>query len=162
MYAAVMNTPDPRSTFLYPLLDVPRLMRKHFDRRAEPLGLTRAQWRCLKAVWRQPAITQKALAELLEMEPIPVGRTIDRLEQAGFVERRADPNDRRVWRLHVTDKAGAVIDDMEVIATGLRDDALVGIGADELARCVDVLERIKQNLVALDETNPKNNPRETP
>jgi DNA-binding MarR family transcriptional regulator len=162
MYAATMNTPDPRSTFVYPLLDVTRLMRKHFDRRAEPLGLTRAQWRCLKGIWRHPAITQKALAELLEMEPIPVGRTVDRLQQAGFVERHADPSDRRVWRLHVTAKASGVIDDMETIGTGLRDDALVGIGIDELARCVDVLERIKQNLVALDETNPKNTSRESP
>lgn len=162
MYAATMNTPDLRSTFVYPLLDVTRLMRKHFDRRAEPLGLTRAQWRCLKSIWRHPAITQKAVAELLEMEPIPVGRVIDRLQQAGFVERRADPNDRRVWRLHVTDKASGVIDDMEIIATGLRDDALIGVDDDELARCVAVLERIKQNLVALDEANPKNNPRETP
>jgi DNA-binding MarR family transcriptional regulator len=162
MYAAAMNTPDPRSSFVYPLIDITRLMRKHFDRRAEPLGLTRAQWRCLKAVWRQPGITQKAVAELLEMEPIPVGRTIDRLEQAGFVERRADPNDRRVWRLHTTDKAGGVIDDMETIGSALRDEALAGVGIDELAQCVAVLDRIKQNLVALDETNPKNNPRETP
>lgn len=162
MYAAAMNTSDTRSTFVYPLLDVTRLMRKHFDRRAEPLGLTRAQWRCLKSIYRQPAISQKALAEFLEMEAIPIGRVIDRLQQAGFVERRADPNDRRVWRLHVTDKASGVIDDMEIIAAGLRDDALIGIGDAELAACVDVLERIKQNLNALEETNPKNNPRETP
>lgn len=160
MYAATMSAPDPRSSFVYPLLDVTRLMRKHFDRRAEPLGLTRAQWRCLKGIHRHAGISQKALAELLEMEPIPIGRVIDRLQQAGFVERRADPSDRRVWRLHVTGKASGVIDDMEAIATGLRDDALIGIGEDELAACVDVLDRMKQNLLALEETNPKNSPRE--
>ncbi len=49
---------------------------------------------------------------------------------------------------------------MEIIAAGLRDDALIGIGEAELAACNDVLERIKQNLFALEETNPKNNPQE--
>jgi MarR family transcriptional regulator for hemolysin len=156
MSSATMNRPDLRSNFAYPLLDVTRLLRKHFDRRAEPLGLTRAQWRAIKVIHRQPGISQKALAELLEMEAIPVGRVIDRLQQAGFVERRADPGDRRVWRLHTTVRAHGVLDGMEVIAAGLRDDALAGISDAELAACVDVLERMKQNLLALEETTPKN------
>ena len=156
MSAAAMNRPDLRSNVAYPLLDVTRLLRKHFDRRAEPLGLTRAQWRAIKVIHRQPGISQKALAELLEMEPIPVGRVIDRLQQAGFVERRADPADRRVWRLHTLDKADGVLDDMEVIAAGLRDDALAGVSDAELAACVDVLERMKQNLLALEEPSSKN------
>jgi MarR family transcriptional regulator, transcriptional regulator for hemolysin len=139
-----------RQLFAYPLVDVTRLFRKHFDRRAEPLGLTRAQWRALKAIHRHEALTQKALAELLEMEPIPVGRVIDRLQQADFVERRSDPSDRRCWRLYLTPKALAVVDGMEAIASGLRDDALVGVDDHELATFVRVLERMKQNLVELD------------
>lgn len=146
-----MNSHDQRrSNFAYPLLDVTRLMRKHFDRRAEPLGLTRAQWRCLKGIHRFPAISQKALADLLELEVIATGRVLDRLQKAGFIERRADPGDRRVWRLHVTEKAGGVLDQMETIAAGLRDDALAGIGDAELAACLEVLERMKQNLLALE------------
>jgi DNA-binding MarR family transcriptional regulator len=156
MYAAAMNSPDPRANFAYPLLDVTRLLRKHFDRRAGPLGLTRAQWRAIKSIHRHEGISQKALAELLEMEPIPVGRVIDRLQQAGFVERRADPADRRVWRLHTTDKAHGVLDDMEIIASGLRDDALAGIADAELIACIATLDRMKQNLLALEETSPKN------
>jgi MarR family transcriptional regulator, transcriptional regulator for hemolysin len=161
MSAAAMNTSDPRSNFAYPLLDVTRLLRKHFDRRAEPLGLTRAQWRAIKIIHRHPAISQKALAELLEMEPIPVGRVVDRLQQAGFVERRADPADRRVWRLHTRAKALGVLDDMEVIASGLRDETLAGISDAELAACLGVLERMKQNLLALEETPAKNSPKVT-
>lgn len=156
MSSAAMNTSDPRSNFAYPLLDVTRLLRKHFDRRAEPLGLTRAQWRAIKVIHRHEGISQKALAELLEMEPIPVGRVIDRLQQAGFVERRADPQDRRVWRLHTMDRAHGVLDDMEIIAAGLRDDALTGIADAELAACLGVLERMKQNLLALEEPSSRN------
>lgn len=156
MSASPMSASDARSNFAYPLLDVTRLLRKHFDRRAEPLGLTRAQWRAIKSIHRHAGISQKALAELLEMEPIPVGRVVDRLQQAGFVERRADPADRRVWRLHVTAKADGVLDGMELIAAGLRDETLAGITDAELTACLRVLERMKQNLLALDDPSSPN------
>jgi len=92
-----MNTPAENSLF-YMLHDATRQLRKHFDRRATRLELTRAQWRALKATSRQEGLSQTELAEYLDMEPIPVGRVIDRLEKTGFVERRSDPADRRRWR----------------------------------------------------------------
>src|SRR5512147_1705198 len=113
-----MSTTD-KATFGYLVTDVTRLMRKQFDRRAVRFGLTRAQWRALKRVHRGEGITQNELAEFLEMEPIAVGRVIDRLQKAGFIERRADPSDRRCWRLHLQPKAHAVIDDMEQISNRL-------------------------------------------
>jgi DNA-binding MarR family transcriptional regulator len=76
---------------------------------------------------------------------------IDRLQAAGFVERRPDPRDRRAWRLYPTEQARAVIGDMEEIGRGLRKDATQGIDYDELAQALAVLERIKDNLQALDQ-----------
>jgi MarR family transcriptional regulator for hemolysin len=132
------------------LHDVTRQIRKHFDRRATRLELTRAQWRALKATSRHEGLSQSELAEYLDMEAIPVGRVIDRLEKTGFVERRADPADRRRWRLYLTPKAHAVVGEMEVIAGELRDDALRGIGRDDLDTLLSVLNRIKENLAPLD------------
>lgn len=137
-------------SFGYLLNDVTLLFRKHFDRRATQFGLTRAQWRAIKCLHQREGIRQTELAEFLEMEPIAVGRVIDRLQAAGFVERRADPEDRRCWRLHTMDKAHAVIDDMQDIARGLRGDATRGIKVAQLQQMIAVLERVKQNLQALD------------
>lgn len=134
----------------YLLNDVTLLFRKHFDRRAVRFGLTRAQWRAIKMLARYHGIRQSELAEHLEMEPIAVGRVIDRLQAAGFVERRADPRDRRCWRLHLTERARLVIDDMEDIARGLRGDATRAIDPEELRVALDVLARMKENLQALD------------
>jgi MarR family transcriptional regulator for hemolysin len=84
------------------------------------------------------------------MEAIAVGRVIDRLVTADFVVRRADPNDRRRWCLHLTAKASAVTDDMEVLADELRQLALAGVGRAELRTFENVLDRIRGNLLALD------------
>lgn len=139
-------------SFGYLLSDVTLLFRKHFDRRAVKFGLTRAQWRATKMLYHREGLRQTELAEYLEMEPIAVGRVIDRLQAAGFVERRPDPRDRRAWRLYPTEQARGVIDDMEEIARGLRKDATLGIAYDELAQALAVIERLKDNLQALDQS----------
>jgi MarR family transcriptional regulator, transcriptional regulator for hemolysin len=137
-------------SFGYLLNDVTLLIRKHFDRRAVKFGLTRAQWRATKMLYHREGMRQTELAESLEMEPIAVGRVIDRLQAAGFVERRPDPKDRRAWRLYVTDQARGVIADMELIARGVRKDAARGIPVPELEQALGVLTRMKENLQALD------------
>jgi MarR family transcriptional regulator, transcriptional regulator for hemolysin len=137
-------------SFGYLLNDVTLLFRKHFDRRAVKFGLTRAQWRATKVLYHRPGLRQTELAEFLEMEPIAVGRVIDRLQTAGFVERRPDLKDRRAWRLHTTDQARDVIDDMEKIARELRRDVTVGISYAEMTLAMEIINRIKENLQALD------------
>src|SRR6201986_3343613 len=83
------------------LNDVARLTRTRFDQAARAFGMTRAQWVILARLSRQPGISQNELAGVCEVEPITIGRLVDRLEARGLVERRADPKDRRVRRLHL-------------------------------------------------------------
>ncbi len=143
------NTED--LSFGYLLNDVTLLFRKHFDRRAVKFGLTRAQWRATKMLYHREGLRQTELAEFLEMEPIAVGRVIDRLQAAGFVERRADPKDRRAWRLYTTEQSRVIIDDMELIARELRKDATRGIDYAELEQALAVIGRIKDNLLGLEQ-----------
>ena len=141
-------------SFGYLLSDVTLLFRKHFDRRAVKFGLTRAQWRATKVLYHREGLRQTELAEFLEMEPIAVGRVIDRLQAAGFVERRPDPKDRRAWRLYTTEQARVIVDDMELIARDLRKDATRDIDHDELQQALAVINRIKDNLLALEQVPP--------
>src|SRR6478736_3064122 len=78
------------------LYDVARIMRTKFDQRARARGMTRAQWHILARVERQPGLSQSELAAICEVEPITVARLVDRLEKRGLLERRPDPNDRRI------------------------------------------------------------------
>ena len=147
------------NSFAYLMQDVTRHLRTHFDRRAAHVGLTRAQWRVLKSISRHQGLSQAELAELLDMEPIPVGRVVDRLEKSGYAERRPAPTDRRRWCLYLTAKAQAVIDELEVVAHALREDALQGVRRADLDVMAQVLRQIKHNLVALDEATKRGNAR---
>ena len=89
----------------YTMTDVARLLRTVFERRVRSLGLTRAQWVTIARLHRRPGLSQSEVADLLEIEKATAGRLIDRMEAKGWIERRADPLDRRINRLHLTDEA---------------------------------------------------------
>ncbi len=126
--------------------DVSRLLRRNFDRRAKTLGLTRSQWRVLLHLQRTEGINQAGLADILEVEPITLTRLLDKLNESGWVERRADPNDRRAWRLYLTPKTAPVLERMRELAADMREEALAGLSATECERLIDQLLRVKANL----------------
>ncbi|WP_315369054.1 MarR family winged helix-turn-helix transcriptional regulator [Sphingomonas hylomeconis] len=130
--------------------DVSRLLRRRFDARARLIGVTRAQWRVLTTLSRVEGINQGGLADRLEVEPITLCRMIDRLEEAGHVERRRDPTDRRVWRIYLTDTSRPLLDKLHVVADGLLDDALAGIDDHSRTLFSETLQRIRDNLTAID------------
>lgn len=126
--------------------DAARLLRRSFDERARAMGVTRPQWRVLALLKRFDGSTQITIADMLEVEPISLGRMIDRLQDAELVERRADPKDRRAWRLHLTPKGRAKITELLPTASALFADALQGISEAKQNDLEDMLNIIRSNL----------------
>ena len=144
MIAAMSDQPD----ILFLLHDLARHLRLDADRRAAAHGMTRAQWVILFWLERQPGLSQKELSEILEVEPITVARLIDRLEDRGFVERRDDPHDRRIWRLHLCPPARPILVDLHVERTEILHTVSAGLDATALGLIRKGLTRMKANVVA--------------
>ena len=130
------------------LHDVSRLLRKRFDRRARTIGLTRAQWSVLAHLSRNEGINQSALADILEIEPITLVHQLDRLEAAGWIERRLDANDRRVRLLHLTALGRQILGKMYALGAETKAEAVNGLTATEQDALIDTLIKIKANLSA--------------
>src|ERR1700730_17506455 len=94
-----MEVKPPTLAFL--LHDVARLLKKRLEQNSGGSGLTRSQWQVLAYLAQNEGINQKGLAELLEIEPITLGRLVDKLETLGLIERHPHPTDRRTWLLHL-------------------------------------------------------------
>ena len=132
----------------YRMADNSRLLRRLFDDRVRSLGLTAVQARLLLSLDRHPDCNQAFYAERLEVEPITLTRIVDRMEAAGWVERRADPADRRARILHLTDKARDTAARVDAIVRRLVDDMLLGLSAREQIQLGELLDRIGGNLAA--------------
>src|SRR6201996_9753519 len=99
---------DERFGFL--ISDVGRLVGKRFDDLARlSIDLTRAQCRALAYLAHYGDINQARLADLLEVAPISAGRLLDRMEEGGWIERTANPQDRRQHQVRMTPKAGGTL-----------------------------------------------------
>src|SRR5207248_785913 len=102
------------------LIDVSRMLKKCFEQNCRGTGMTRAQWQVLSLLNRNEGISQGALAELLEVEPITVGRVIDRLESAGIWERPPHRPDPRAWRRNRLPAAHAVLGGLQGLGVRTR------------------------------------------
>ncbi|WP_417318543.1 MarR family winged helix-turn-helix transcriptional regulator [Emcibacter sp.] len=153
-----MTDPDKSIGFL--MTDVSRLMRRNFMRRAQELGLSQAQWMTLFRIYRQEGVKQITLAESMEIQPITLARLIDSLQEAGLVDRRRDPDDRRAFRIYLTDKAQPFLKKVEPLLAQTRDAAMAGFSEQEKSELLQKICQIKQNLLdaecpSLEEANDR-------
>jgi MarR family transcriptional regulator, transcriptional regulator for hemolysin len=140
------NTRAIESDFLFLIYDVAQLVRRHADKRARMHGMTRAQWAVLARLEREPGITQSRLAALTDVEPITIGRLVDRLEANGLIERHADRDDRRIWRLTLTRKSAAILRQIAAFRRELHEDMAQGLDEASLGTLVGCLQRMRANL----------------
>ena len=146
-------------TFGWLMHDVQRLIRRNWARslKASRVGLSEPQARILANLLRQEeGLTQTQLAGELEMEKAPLGRLLDRMDEAGYIERRPDPNDRRARRVFLSTSGAASIPSMLSVTRQVFADAFVGVPEEKIDVMLDVLGAIKANLspVETDETGP--------
>jgi DNA-binding MarR family transcriptional regulator len=132
-------------TIPFEIAETAHALRKAFDRVAVGLGVTRAQWKVLFRLTRQPGLRQVELADMLDIEPITLCRIVDRLEEADLVERARDPEDRRAWRLHVTAKAEPLVEKLRAIADAMTAEAFAGIDPKDIETTRRVLARAREN-----------------
>ena len=133
-----------RRELVFQLVETARQLRTHVDQRARRRGTTRAQWGVLARLRRLEGLNQAALAEMLEMQPITVTRMIDRLEQQGLVERRADPADRRARRLYLTGEGRALVDGRDELRHEIAEHLLAGVDDAALATTLETLAVVRE------------------
>lgn len=109
--------------------------------------MTRAQWVILAWLELRPGLSQNELAALVEVEPITVARLVDRLEAHGVVERRADPKDRRIRRLHLTPAAAPALKEIHIYRAQTSGAMRAAIGDERLAALTGSLLDLKASLL---------------
>jgi DNA-binding MarR family transcriptional regulator len=127
--------------------DVSRLRRNTFDHFMKPLGITRSQWWVIAHLSRKDGMMQTELATLLDIGKVTLGGLVDRLDEAGWIERRQDASDRRAKRVYLTAKSLDVLREMRAVERMLNRSVLKGLNNEERDTLVELLGRVKANLV---------------
>ena len=132
----------------YLLGDSSRLLRRAFDDGVRAIGVTGPQARLLLYMARVEGENQGHYADRLEVEPITLCRMVDRMEEAGLVERRRDPADRRAWRVHLTERSRAMITELRGCVDTMVEDMMSGISPPDRESFTRILTAMSANLAA--------------
>jgi MarR family transcriptional regulator for hemolysin len=128
--------------------DVARMLGTYADQQGRNLGISRAQWTVLVRLERTEGLNQAELAELLDLQPITLTRLLDKLDENGLIERRADPNDRRANRLYLKPAARPLLEQLAHLGEGLMATVLEGVDPESKERMLRDLRVMKDNLRA--------------
>ncbi|HMO68846.1 MAG TPA: MarR family transcriptional regulator [Novosphingobium sp.] len=140
---------DANLRFGFLIHDVSRLRRIVVDRALKPLGITRSQWWVLAFLSRRDGMTQTALAADLDLTKVAVGGLIDRMESAGFVERRSDERDARARRVFLTRAGQKLVSTIRESVDAVEMDILASVTEAELDEAARVLRAIKERLLEM-------------
>jgi DNA-binding MarR family transcriptional regulator len=127
------------------------------DRALAPLEITRSQWWVLAFISRQDGLSQTRLARELDVSKVGLGTLLDRLESGGFITRRADPDDRRVKRVHLAPRAQSLLRKLRAETDILNEKIAKGISGEQLRMMSETLLSMKHNLRALTVDDAENN-----
>lgn len=129
--------------------DLTRIMTNEFNRclRLQGFELSRSQSRILIRLSRQDGQNQTELAENLGMEKAPLGTIIDKMESAGLIERRPDPNDGRRRLVYSTAKALELLPDIDQLTVDLAQQALDGLSKVRRLQLSQNLNHMKLNML---------------
>ena len=140
------GTSDPESLDRL-FAQVCRLKHARVHTLYEALGLYRGQPRVLHALWDQEGLTHTELSRQLSVQPATITKMIQRMERAGFVERRHDPDDQRISRVYLTAAGRAVRGDVQQVWHRLEEEAFAGFTGEERVLMRQFFFRIRDNLI---------------
>jgi len=123
-----------------------RQLRARFDQRVESRGLTRTKWMAIAAVASNSGLTQRTLATIMEITEVSAGRLIDRLCLDGYLRREQHPQDRRAYRIYVTDAAKPIMDELREVSLSCEEEAYRGLSKDDIRTLETLLQTIYDNL----------------
>lgn len=140
--AAAWSVPLPRAGAAFLLTQLGTHAAQAFAERIATLDLTPPQTGLLSAIAQQPGSSQQALAKHLDTAATRLVALVDGLEQRGLVERRRNPNDRRLHAVHLTESGESLMADIAHIAREHDDALFATLEHDEQRQLRDLLARV--------------------
>ncbi|MBO1332334.1 MarR family winged helix-turn-helix transcriptional regulator [Streptomyces sp. VRA16 Mangrove soil] len=138
-----MNTPDADGFLAEQLLRLTRRLHRIQKRQLEPVGITPAQSRLLRALVHYDTPPRMAdLAQRLEVVPRAVTTVVDGLESAGLVRRAPDPTNRRVIRIELTEKGRAALRELRSARRAAAEEILAPLDTEQRAQLTVLLNAL--------------------
>lgn len=142
-----MRKPEAAESLDFLLGNICHLHHSRVHKLLESLGLYRGQPPVLRVLWNQEGPTQTELAEHLKITPATMTKMLQRMEKAGFIQRKTDPEDQRISRVYLTENGRAVQNEVEAVFLQIEKETFAGFTQEERVQLRRFLLQMRQNLL---------------
>jgi len=127
-----------------------RRLKQYFQQMLSKRGykITVDQWVILQALYEKQEQSQLELAQATYKDAPTVTRIIDLLQKQDLVNRRADPEDRRRFKVELTAEGHQLIEELAPVLTEFRQTAWRDITVDQMNMLEQILNTVFTNLIA--------------
>jgi DNA-binding MarR family transcriptional regulator len=119
---------------------------RRLAREMKAFGLRVPEWRALAALYARRRCTTSELSDLSSIDRTTLTRTLDRMEDAGWVARLTDAEDARVTRLALTAAGERLFQRIWPTVQQINRAALEGLPAGAAESLRRTLEQMRENL----------------
>ena len=123
-----------------------QILGRTFQDRLEPFGLTTFHWVVLCCLWEEDALATSRIGERLQQVGGTLTGVLDRMEERGVVRRERDANDRRIWRIWLTEAGKELEKVLPPIAMEIREQAMAGMSTADRELFSSLIDRAIANL----------------
>lgn len=150
-----MSQPAESEALGHLLVQICRLHHARAHVLLEAIGLYRGQPPVLRALWEQEGLTHTELADRLCITPATITKMLQRMERAGFILRKPDPEDQRISRVYLTEAGRAIQARMQAVLDTLEAETFAGLTQEECLLLRRYLLQVRDNLLRVaDEKSP--------
>ena len=118
----------------------------------EALGVYRGQPPVLESLWQRDGLTHTELAARLHVTPATITRMVQRMEHAGFVERRPDADDQRISRVYLTRSGRSIRSAIQRTLQTIQRETFGDLAGEERTQACQLLTHIRNNLARINGT----------
>jgi MarR family transcriptional regulator, organic hydroperoxide resistance regulator len=133
-------------SFGYRVKLLSQLQTRKFQEQLDPLGLTPFHWVVLCCLWREDGLAISSLSEQLQQVGGTLTGVLNRMEERGLVVRQQDEQDRRIYRIWLTEAGRSLQNTLPPIALALREETMHGFSEAECQQFSALLNRAIKNL----------------
>lgn len=131
-----------KETTCYKLMVIRDMIHDYSKKDFQEIGITFGNFITMVMIYENSGVTQAGLAELNHKDRNVIGQIIDKLEKKKYVERVREENDRRAYRLYVTELGESIIEQYWDIAFNGERDLFDKITTQEQETFCDILDKL--------------------
>ncbi|WP_340819754.1 MarR family transcriptional regulator [Methanolobus sp. WCC4] len=142
--------------------DISHLFRSiniYLSKELEPYGIGSGQFPFFMRLLHHEGVSQESLASMLRYDRATITRSVNKLEEMGYVSRKRDPNDKRAYCVFLTDKGREMESALFSISTKLNDVLLRGFSEEEKAMFISLIGKAAMNIAEENEIKKASNDR---